>query len=152
MYPNPWCRVKRTGQTFYIYRRGGGMNWEVPGQTTWGPGGNAMTTNPMPATIYVGPDYSPENGNVSDVIDQGTFLAQFRDYGDVVSVTAPTLSASSLVSGVLPSSGTGRAVLYKLGRTLHRCPRRDESVRGYSAGKRSTRDYILSSRTVTCSD
>ena len=107
MYPNPWCRVKRTGQTFYIYSSEDGMNWELLGQTTWGPGGNAMTTNPMPATMYVGPDYSPENGNVSDVIDQGTFLAQFRDYGDVVSVTAPTLSASSLVSGVLTITYTG---------------------------------------------
>jgi hypothetical protein len=46
----------------------------------------------MPATVYVGPEFSPENGNVTDLIDRGTFLGQFRDYGDYVAATQPALS------------------------------------------------------------
>jgi hypothetical protein len=107
MYPNPWCRIRRQGQTFFIYSSEDGVNWELLGQTTWGPGGNAETTNLMPATLYVGPEYSPENGNIPLAVDQGTFLAQFRDYGDYVSVTQPTLTASSLVNGVLTLTYTG---------------------------------------------
>jgi hypothetical protein len=108
MYPNPWCRIKRQGQTFFIYSSEDGVNWELLGQTTWGPGGDAETTNLMPATLYVGPQFSPENGNVTLPVDQGTFLAQFRDYGDYVAPTQPTISASGLVSGVftLTYSGT----------------------------------------------
>ena len=84
LYPNAWCRIKRTDQTFTIYRSDDGTNWIKLGQTTWGVDDASKT--PMPATVYVGPEYSPENGNINLVQDQGTFLAQFRDYGDVLSV------------------------------------------------------------------
>ncbi|HUD49228.1 MAG TPA: hypothetical protein VMR33_20535 [Candidatus Baltobacteraceae bacterium] len=107
MYPHPWCRIQRQGQTFNIYSSEDGVNWELLGTTTWGPGGDAQTTNLMPATMYVGPEYSPENGNVSDVIDQGTFLAQFRDYGDYVSATLPTLSAAKNADGTFTLTYTG---------------------------------------------
>jgi hypothetical protein len=82
LYPNAWCRIQRKGQTFSIFRSADGVNWELLGQTVWGQDDQTLT--PMPATVYVGPEFSPENGNVTDAADQGTFLAQFRDYGDYV--------------------------------------------------------------------
>jgi hypothetical protein len=36
----------------------------------------------MPATVYVGPEFSPENGNITSAADRGRFLAQMRNYGD----------------------------------------------------------------------
>jgi hypothetical protein len=36
----------------------------------------------MPASLFVGPEFSPENGNIPDVASRGRFLAQIRDYGD----------------------------------------------------------------------
>ncbi len=67
----------------------------------------------MPPTIYVGPEYSPENGNVTLPADQGTFLAQFRDYGDYVADTQLKISIDSAkkvtitwANGTLVSSPT----------------------------------------------
>jgi hypothetical protein len=84
-YPNAWCRIKRVDQTFTMYRSDDGQNWVELGSTTWGVDDTSKT--PMPATVYVGIDYSPEIGNIPDPNDRGTFLAQFRDYGDF---TGPT--------------------------------------------------------------
>jgi hypothetical protein len=90
LYPNAWCRLQRRNQTFTIFRSADGTNWELLGQTVWGQ--DDQTKTPMPATVYVGPEFSPENGNVTDLIDRGTFLGQFRDYGDYVAATQPALS------------------------------------------------------------
>jgi hypothetical protein len=81
-YPSAWCRIKRVGQTFTIFRSDDGANWVNLGSTTWGV--DDATKTPMPDTVYVGPEYTPENGNITQTADQGTFLAQFRDYGDYV--------------------------------------------------------------------
>jgi len=80
LYPNAWCRIQRSGQTFTLYRSDDGVNWLELGATTWGVDDPAKT--PMPDTVFVGPEFSPENGNISLAEDRGTFLAQFRDYGD----------------------------------------------------------------------
>lgn len=85
LYPNAWCRLKRVGQTFTIFRSDDGTNWVTLGSTTWGVDDTSKT--PMPDTLYVGPEFSPENGNIA-LADQGTFLAAFRDYGNYVSSTA----------------------------------------------------------------
>jgi hypothetical protein len=53
----------------------------------------------MPNTVYVGPEYSPENGNLSVPADRGTFLAQFRDYGDVVGTINAPLSIAPVSGG-----------------------------------------------------
>jgi len=90
LYPSAWCRIKRVGQSFTLYRSDDGLNWEQLGVTTWGTGG----TLPMPDTLYVGPEFSPENVNITNPSDQGTFLAQFRDYGDVSTVFDPQLRIS----------------------------------------------------------
>jgi hypothetical protein len=88
-YPNAWCRIKRVGQTFTIFRSDDGVNWNSLGSTTWGVDDTAKL--PMPATVYVGPEFSPENGNIPQTDDQGTFLARFRDYGDFVAAFDPQL-------------------------------------------------------------
>jgi hypothetical protein len=115
LYPNAWCRIQRRGQTFTIFRSADGTNWEQLGLTTWGTTNGALssnggpeTTNAMPDTVYVGPEFSPENGNITLAADRGTFLGQFRDYGDYVApATQPTITASSLANGTFTITYTG---------------------------------------------
>jgi hypothetical protein len=66
-YPNIWVRLQRVDQTFTIYRGTDGENWTSMGSTVWGVtlDGTAETL-PMPAKMYVGPEYSPENGNITN--------------------------------------------------------------------------------------
>ncbi len=105
LYPNAWCRIQRRGQTFSIFRSADGVNWELLGQTVWGQ--DDQTRTPMPLTMYVGPEFSPENGNIPIASDQGTFLAQFRDYGDFVAVTRPTLTVARNADGTFTLTYTG---------------------------------------------
>lgn len=74
LYPNAWVRLQRQGDTFIIYRSDDGKAWTELGRTTF--------TEPMPAKLYVGPEYSPENGNVTEEASRGTWLAKIRDYSD----------------------------------------------------------------------
>jgi hypothetical protein len=90
-YPNAWCRIQRTGQKFTMFRSDDGVNWVTLGETTFGVDGGS--TN-MPNTVYVGPEYSPENGNLTVPADRGTFLAQIRDYGNFVGAFNPQLSVA----------------------------------------------------------
>ena len=105
-YPNGWCRIQRTGQTFTMFRSDDGVTWVNLGQTTFGSDGGS--TN-MPNTVYVGPEYSPETGNIPVPSDRGTFLAQIRDYGDFVGVFNPQLSITPAANGTVKitwSAGT----------------------------------------------
>lgn len=83
-YPNAWVRLKRVGQTFYTFRSDTGTNWVSLGAYTF-PTTDA-DGNPVPAfsaTAFVGPNFSPETGNISDSANaRRAFLAQFRDYGN----------------------------------------------------------------------
>ena len=84
-YPDAWVRLSRDGQTFTIWRSDDGKNWTWNGSTTWYDDSTAATPTgllPMPQTMYVGPDYSPENGNITDETLRGVWLAKFRDYAD----------------------------------------------------------------------
>ena len=93
LYPNAWCRLQRVGDLFTIYRSDDGVNWTQLGTTTF--------PSPMPATLYVGPDYSPENGNISDETLRGMWLAKFREYGDTFPATAaPSLGAARTATGL----------------------------------------------------
>jgi hypothetical protein len=103
MYPNAWCRLQRVGQTFTIFRSDDGATWVPLGSTTWGV--DDQTKTPMPSTLYVGPEYSPENGNIS-VGFKGMFLAQYRDYRDHA-VARPTLTATRNSDGTLTLNYTG---------------------------------------------
>jgi hypothetical protein len=71
-YPNAWCRLQRVGQTFNTFRSSDGVNWVAMGSSTFNPA--------MPDTLYVGPDYAPENGNVNPSSLQAAWVAKFRDY------------------------------------------------------------------------
>lgn len=87
-YPNAWCRMVREGQVFSIYRSDDGLNWTRNGSVDWTM--TATDTSGMPSTLFVGPEFTPENGNVTDVASRGRFLAQIRNYGDsIVGYTAP---------------------------------------------------------------
>lgn len=91
-YTNAWLRLKRTGTNFFTYYSNDGTNWVsitncVNGTPafffpTEGPLGEALP--PFPATVYVGLNYSPDNGNISPQSgERGAFLARFREYGNV---------------------------------------------------------------------
>jgi hypothetical protein len=111
-FPNVWCRLQRVGQKFSSYRSDDGKNWVLLTSTTWGVDDESKT--PMPATLFVGPEYSPENGNVTQEADKGTFLAQFRDYGDYSAIVDAQLKVGmaagkvtiTWVAGTLVSSST----------------------------------------------
>jgi hypothetical protein len=53
----------------------------------------------MPNTLYVGPEFSPENGNLAQAADKGTFLARMRDYGNYVAVIDPQLKVGTDPTG-----------------------------------------------------
>jgi hypothetical protein len=91
-YPDTWVRLQRVDQTFTIYRSIDGEEWTQMGSTTWGVTETAAgeATTPMPDTLYVGPEYSPENGNITNEGDRGVWLAQFRNYGDTFTAAAIT--------------------------------------------------------------
>ena len=97
-YPSAWCRIQRSGQTFTIFRSDDGVTWLKMGSTTWGVDDQSKTN--MPNTVYVGPEFSPENGNIPQ-IDQGMFLASFRDYGDYVATFDPQLKIGHDTTGKL---------------------------------------------------
>ena len=104
-YPNGWCRLQRVGQKFTMFRSNDGVSWVTLGSTTFGSDGGSSA---MPTVMYVGPEYSPENGNIG-VADQGTFLAQIRDYGNYVSVFSPQLKIATDATGKITltwSAGT----------------------------------------------
>lgn len=100
LYRNAWCRIQRVGQKFTIYRSDDGVNWVSLGSTTWGVDDETKTL--MPDTVYVGPEFAPENGNITTP-DQGTFLAQIRDYGNYAAGFDPQLK--------IQADATGKATL-----------------------------------------
>jgi hypothetical protein len=55
----------------------------------------------MPDSLFVGPEFSPENGNIPDASLRNSFVAKFRDYGDITSSTpTPTLSVQRTPTGL----------------------------------------------------
>jgi len=98
LYPNAWCRLKREGQKFTVFRSNDGVNWIDMGSTTW-PDAAAPGVE-MPATMFVGPEYTPENGNVSAGL-QAVFVAKIRDYRNhSVVVVRPALTYVRTASGL----------------------------------------------------
>ena len=103
-YPNTWCRLQRVGDLFTVYNSTDGQNWSQIGTTTF--------TEPMPARLFVGPEFSPENGNIGEETGlRGMWLAKFRNYGNYSPFVEPTLSYSNAgsvtvltYSGVLQSA------------------------------------------------
>jgi hypothetical protein len=99
-YPDAWCRLKRVGQTFTIYRSDDGANWIELNSTTW-PDPEDTAGSLMPQTLYVGMDYSPENRNVAPASLQAMFVAKYRDYRDHSDVVLPpTLTYTATATGL----------------------------------------------------
>lgn len=89
-YPNNWVRLQRKGQVFTIFRSFDGQAWTQLGTTTF--------PEPMPDKLYVGPEYSPENGNITEEGSRGMWLAKMRDYGNypVAPPTPPSIREYSI--------------------------------------------------------
>ena len=106
-YPNAWCRLQRVGQTFTNFASDDGVNWISLGATTWG----VDDTNhiAMPDTVYVGPEYSPENGNVDRGL-AGYVRGKVRDYRNHGAVAPPTLSVAKNADGTFTLTYTGTLV------------------------------------------
>ncbi len=98
-YPNAWCRIQRQSQTFTIYRSDNGTTWVNLSSFTW-PDPAEPSSKPIPATVYVGVDYSPENGNIFDTTLRSMWLAKFRDYGDTFPLVQPTLTWLRTATGI----------------------------------------------------
>lgn len=98
-YPNAWCRLQRKGQDFTLYRSDDGVKWVNLGTTTWPDPNDPAGPTPMANTVYVGPEFSPENGNIFEETPgtlRGRWLAKFRDYSDTFAPvsTTPTLTSA----------------------------------------------------------
>lgn len=99
-YPDAWCRLQRVGQTFTLFRSDNGVDWINIGSTTWPDPADANGTL-MPNPMYVGMEYTPENGNVSPASLQSMFVAKFRDYRTHSTVvTRPTLTHQRTSAGL----------------------------------------------------
>lgn len=98
-YPNAWCRLQRKGNVFTIFRSDDGQTWIQLGTSSF--------VGTTPDKLYVGPEFSPENGNITEEASRGVWLAKIRDYGDTVSATVPTLQVQRTATGiVLTFTGT----------------------------------------------
>jgi hypothetical protein len=107
-YPNAWVRLQRVGQTFTKFASDDGVNWISLGTTTWGV--DDLSKTPMPATLYVGPEYAPENGNVNPASLQAEFGIKVREYRNHGGVTPPTLTATKNADGTFTLTYTGTLV------------------------------------------
>ena len=82
-YPDAWCRMVREGQTITIFSANGDGEWIELGSTTWGEPDAASAIEELPDTLYVGPEFSPENVNITNEGDRGIWVAKIRDYGEM---------------------------------------------------------------------
>jgi len=93
-YPDAWVRLQREGDTFRMYWGNNGTTWTLIAETT-------TFDPPMPETLFVGPEFSPENGNITNEADRGTWVAKFRNYGDTAGGAVPTVGISVGTGGNL---------------------------------------------------
>jgi hypothetical protein len=94
-YPNAWLRLKRQGQTFSFFRSTDGLSWVLLTTFTFPTqDANGNPAQPFPNTVYVGINYTPENGNIGFQSGlRNAFMGQFREYGNGTGVDGrPKLS------------------------------------------------------------
>ena len=101
MYPNAWCRLQRVGQTFNIFRSDDGVAWVNVGSTVW-------PAPAMPDLLYVGMEYTPEDGNVDSSL-RSMFVAKYRDYR-THAASRPTLAIARNGDGTFTLTYTGALV------------------------------------------
>jgi hypothetical protein len=70
-----------------MFRSDDGIAWSWLQQTVWDI--DSTTDGAMTNVTYVGPEYSPENGNIAVETDRGRWLAKFRNYGNTFSTYPP---------------------------------------------------------------
>jgi hypothetical protein len=68
------------GDQFHYYRSDDGKSWVWLGYTLLPSPDDDPA--PLPAQLYVGIDFAPENGNVTVVEERTRWLAKFREYGN----------------------------------------------------------------------
>jgi hypothetical protein len=79
-YPNgTWLRILRLGSVVHVFRSADGVTWRQYGTTDFSVAGEA---SPLPASMYVGIVYGPENGNITPETERKLWTARFRNYGD----------------------------------------------------------------------
>ena len=101
LYPNAWCRLQRVGQTFNIFRSDDGVAWVNVGSTVW-------PAPAMPDLLYVGMEYTPEDGNVDSSL-RSMFVAKYRDYR-THAASRPTLAIARNGDGTFTLTYTGALV------------------------------------------
>jgi len=75
-YPNEWVRLTRVGDTLTAFIGDNGVDWVMLVERDYSQLGDST---PLPATLYVGPSFSPETGNINDTSQRAKlFLAQIR--------------------------------------------------------------------------
>jgi len=78
-YPDgTYVRLLRTGDVIHLFRSSDGITWNQLGRTDFAALGDLA---PLPASLYVGIVYGPENGNIPEA-DRKLWTAKFRGYGD----------------------------------------------------------------------
>ncbi|HEY3853550.1 MAG TPA: Ig-like domain-containing protein [Verrucomicrobiae bacterium] len=88
-YPGSWVRLKRVGQTISMFYSSStnDVKWWYPIGTTDFDGATnivADVADPLPETLFVGPTYGCENGNIAGQggtdAQTGYFVARFKNY------------------------------------------------------------------------
>ena len=103
VYPNAWLRLQRIGQIFNMYRGIDGTVWELLGSSDFG----TLSGSPLPAKMFVGPTYGPENLSIPAEALRKNWATRIRDYGNVRGVLRPTISGTRTATGIrLTFTGT----------------------------------------------
>lgn len=97
LYPNAWVRLQRVGDQFHLYRSDDGKSWVWMNYTQLPSPDDDPA--PLPAELYVGPEFAPENGNVTVVEERIRWLAKFRDYANTWG-PAPTVARRDFSIGL----------------------------------------------------
>ncbi len=80
-YPHAWLRLRRSGDVIHMYRSDNAITWTEFTPTDFNPADGSNVDGPLPAKMYVGPVFGPENGNI-DAAFKGIWTAKIRDYSD----------------------------------------------------------------------
>ena len=83
MYPNVWVRLKRVGQVISMYYSevADNKHWRPLGSSDFAVLGEGATT-PLAETLFVGPTFGPENGNIADTTLRLAWATRIRNYGE----------------------------------------------------------------------
>ena len=101
-YTNAWLRLRRVGDVFETFRGNDGTNWIPIGSFSFPTNDvDGAAVPKFPETVYLGVNYSAEVGNIPDSTgERRSFMAQFREYGNVGTLDLPILTISREGSSV----------------------------------------------------